>query len=181
MIRASAILLLFFLATASPASAQFDKVLKGLGDLSECRQRFERRENRLRVARGVEGRHGKRRRPNRDDGRLSDEQGDQDPDAEIAADHRKAAAHGRLRSADRRVRRRHESRRGKGGAFCQRDFLGRHRRDDLRRRAQNSQRQRHGGDRLFQIEDFQETSNGLPAVRRKTSWTRSASIASTTI
>ena len=37
----------------------------------------------------------------------------------------------------------------------------------LRRRAQNSQRQRHGGHRLFQIKDFQETSNGLPAVRQR--------------
>ena len=34
--------------------------------------------------------------------------------------------------------------------------------DDLRRRPQNTQRQRHRGHRIFQIQDFEETPNGLP-------------------
>src|SRR6185503_932355 len=62
----------------------------------------ERRQNRLGTARGSESRYRKRRRADQRDGRFLDEQGDQDSYAEDIAKYGKAAAHGRLRAADRR-------------------------------------------------------------------------------
>ena len=92
---------IFFLLAVSPASAQFDKVLKGLGGnlpsvgggMNDAKIGSGLQEA-LKV--GTENAVAQTRR----DGRFLDEQGNQDPYAEALAKHGKAVAYGRLWSAN---------------------------------------------------------------------------------
>ena len=100
MIGASATLLFFFLASA-PAWGQFDKMLKGLGNLSNSGSGLSDAKIGSGLQEALEvGTENAVVQTGTTDGFLMN-QAIKILDAEIAANHREAAPDGRLRSADR--------------------------------------------------------------------------------